>query len=70
MEYIPAPVHLTIYDSRQTKLNKDRLRAFINDVKAGHIKLKVSETFTLDEIVEAHKLMESTRADGKIVVVT
>jgi NADPH:quinone reductase-like Zn-dependent oxidoreductase len=70
MEYIPASVHLTIYDSGQTELNKNSLQAFIRDVEAGHIKLNVSRKFSLDEIVEAHRLMESNTASGKIVVVT
>ncbi len=70
MEYIPATVHLTIYDSGQTKLNKNNLQAFINNVEAGNIKLNIGQTFTLEEIAEAHKLMESNTAGGKIVVVT
>jgi NADPH2:quinone reductase len=39
-------------------------------VAAGHIKLNISRTFTLDEIAEAHKYMESNIAAGKIIVVT
>ncbi len=70
MEYIPATVHLTIYDSGQTTLDKANLQAFINDVEDGHIKLHISQTFPLSEIAEAHKLMESNTASGKIVVVT
>ena len=70
MEYIPATVHLTVYDSGQTKLDKANLQAFINDVEAGYIKVNISQTFPLDQIVEAHKLMESNAATGKIVVVT
>lgn len=41
MEYIPATVHLTIYDSGQIKLNKAHLQAFINDVEAGNIRLNI-----------------------------
>jgi NADPH:quinone reductase-like Zn-dependent oxidoreductase len=69
MEFIPATVHLTVYDSGQTKLDKANLQAFINDVEAGFIKLNISKTFTLDEIVEAHSLMENNGASGKIVVI-
>lgn len=70
MEYIPATVHLTIFDSGQVKMDGDRFQAFIKEVEAGRIKLNVSRTFTLDEIVQAHKYMESNAATGKIVVVT
>jgi NADPH2:quinone reductase len=69
MEYIPATVHLTIYDSGQTRLDKDRFQSFLNDVQAGYIKLNLSRTFSLDEIAEAHQLMERNSAGGKIVVV-
>ena len=69
MEYIPATVHLTIYDSGQTRIDKTNLQAFINDVEDGYIKLNISQTFTLAKIAEAHKLMESNTASGKIVVV-
>lgn len=70
MEFIPATVNLTIYDSGQTKLDRKDLQAFLNDVKAGYIKLNISKTFTLDEVIEAHRLMENNAASGKIVVVT
>lgn len=70
MEYIPATVNLTIYDSGQIKMDKENFQAFINDVEAGKIKLSISRIFTLDEIVEAHQYMESNTATGKIVVVT
>ena len=69
MEYIPATVNLTIYDSGQTRIDKTNLQAFINDVEDGYIKLNISQTFTLAKIAEAHKLMESNTASGKIVVV-
>jgi NADPH:quinone reductase len=69
MEYIPATIHLTTYDSGQTKLDNTNLQAFINDVEAGFIKLSSNLTFTLDKIAEAHRLMESNTASGKIVVV-
>ena len=70
MEYIPASVHLTIFDSGQSRLDKNKLQAFINNVEAGFIKLNIHPPFHLDEIQEAHKLMESNAASGKIVVVT
>lgn len=69
MDYIPATVNLTVYDSGQVKMDMDRLQAFINGVEADNIKLNISRTFTLDEIVEAHRYMESNAGSGKIVVV-
>ena len=70
MEYIPATVHFTIFDSGQSQLDKNKLQAFINSVEAGYININVHPSFQLEEIAEAHKLMESNAAGGKIVVVT
>ena len=68
MTFIPSTVHLTSYDSGQTRSSTRAFQEFINIVEAGKIKLNVSKVFTLDEIVEAHKFMESNKATGKIVV--
>jgi len=70
MDYIPATVNLTVFDSGQVKMNSENFQAFIDDVERGNIKLNVSRTFTLDEIVEAHRYMEGNAGTGKIVVVT
>lgn len=69
MDYIPSTVNLTVYDSGQVKMDKAHFQSFIDDVETGKIKLNISRVFTLDEIVEAHNLMESNAAAGKIVVV-
>ncbi|MDB5287571.1 MAG: NADPH:quinone reductase [Mucilaginibacter sp.] len=70
MEFIPATVSLTVYDSGQVKSGKDSFQAFINDVENGGIKLSIGRVFTLDNIQEAHRLMDSNQAGGKIVVIT
>ena len=41
---------------------------FIDEVEAERIRLNVSRVYTLDQIVDAHKLMEGNTASGKIVV--
>jgi NADPH:quinone reductase-like Zn-dependent oxidoreductase len=69
MDYIPATVKLTVYDSGQVKIDPSHFQEFITDVEAGKVRLNVSRVFSLDEIVEAHELMESNKASGKIVVV-
>ena len=69
MEYIPATVRLTMYSTGQIRLNSEHLQTFIRDVEAGDIRLNISCTFKLDDIVAAHRLMDSNSADGKIVVV-
>lgn len=68
MEFIPATVHLTIYDSGQFRSPAEVFQKFIRTVEDGQIKLNISKVFTLDEIIKAHEYMESNKAAGKIVV--
>lgn len=70
MEFIPATVRLTIYDSGQIISPARDFQEFIDSVEAGKIRLPVSKTFYFDQIVEAHEFMESNQAAGKIVVLT
>ncbi|QHT65528.1 zinc-binding dehydrogenase [Rhodocytophaga rosea] len=70
MEFIPATVRLTIYDSGQIRSSIQEFQDFIHRVEAGQIKLNVSRVFTLKDIVEAHNFMENNQAGGKIVVLT
>ncbi len=37
-------------------------------VAAGTLKVPIGKTFSLDDIVEAHRCMDENRAGGKIVV--
>ena len=70
MEYIPATVNLTVYDSGQIRVDSASLRQFISDIEAGRIQLAIGKIFKLDEIADAHRLMDSNTAGGKIVVLT
>lgn len=70
MEYIPATVHLTVYDSGQIRVDQQSFQQFIRDVETGLIQLNISRSFTLAEISTSHQLMESNLASGKIVVLT
>lgn len=68
MDFIPATVGLTVYDSGQFRLDGSALQLFISDVEAGAIQLPVGRVFGLESIVEAHRLMDSNSAGGKIVI--
>jgi NADPH2:quinone reductase len=68
MEYIPATVNLTVYDSGQVRVDSGSYQQFIRDVETGLIKLSIGKVFRLEEIVAAHRLMDSNTAGGKIVV--
>jgi NADPH:quinone reductase len=70
MEFIPATVGLTIYDSGQVTAPAAALQAFIDSVEAGQVQLGIGRTFALADIVAAHQLMEDNAAGGKLVVVT
>jgi len=70
MEFIPAAVSLTIYDSGQIRVNQQDFQQFIKDVEAGKINLAISNSFKLEEIADAHRFMESNSGAGKIVVLT
>nr|WP_294942746.1 zinc-binding alcohol dehydrogenase family protein [uncultured Mucilaginibacter sp.] len=70
MEYIPAAVNLTVYDSGQVRVEKEHFQKFINDIETGQVKLKIGGVFKLKELSDAHRLMDSNTASGKIVVVT
>jgi NADPH2:quinone reductase len=70
MEFIPATVGLTVYDSGQVTAPASALQAFIDSVEAKQVKLGIGRTFALDDIRAAHQLMDSNAAGGKIVVTT
>ena len=68
MDFIPATVRLTTYDSGQVTSPAIAFQHFIRQVEAGQVRLAVSGTFTLEQIVEAHHFMESNQGAGKLVV--
>lgn len=68
MEFIPATVRLTTYDSGQISSPTAVFQDFIRQIEAGQVQLAVSRTFTLDQIVEAHQFMDGNQGAGKLVV--
>lgn len=70
MEFIPAAVSLTVYDSGQIRVEDNYFQEFIRDIEKGIIKPAIKKTFRLDEIIEAHRFMETNSGGGKIVVTT
>ena len=65
---IPSLGRLTVYMGDAENLQKESIQEFIDTVESGDIRIAIDRTFKLDEIVEAHKYMESNQAKGKIVV--
>jgi len=67
MDFIPSGSYFTIFDSQNVSL--DSLNAMFAFLKEHQIKPPIAHVFTLDEIADAHCLMEQNTAIGKIVVV-
>ena len=70
MEAIPTAVGLTTYDGGPKDFMAMPFQDLIDQIVAGKMQVHVGRTFRLDEIVDAHRLMESNAAGGKIVVLT
>ncbi|MEP7037571.1 MAG: zinc-binding alcohol dehydrogenase family protein [Acidobacteriota bacterium] len=65
---IPHTVRLTVYTGEATDLSPELLQEFVNGAASGKNQIRIDRTFTIDEIVEAHRYMESNKASGKLVV--
>ena len=70
MEAIPTAVCLTSYAGESADFMRLPLADLVEQVAAGTLPVQVGKTFTLDQIVEAHRCLEENRAGGKIVVLT
>lgn len=69
MESIPTGVSLTAYSGGVDDFMRTPLGEIVKLVEEGKLKIPV-RTFKLDEIVEAHRVMEEEGAAGKMVVLT
>ncbi|KAL1963966.1 hypothetical protein VTN77DRAFT_7641 [Rasamsonia byssochlamydoides] len=70
MQYIPTAARLTTYTGGVDELIVTPLESLVQQIEAGELKVKISKVFRMDQIVEAHRLMEENKAEGKIVVLT
>lgn len=70
MDVIPTAVSLTTYSGGVEDFMRTPLQDLIQDIELGALRPKIGKAFSLDEIVEAHRSMESNSAGGKIVVLT
>jgi NADPH2:quinone reductase len=67
---IPSGVRLTGYTGDATDLPAEVLQDFLDDVAAATATVPIGRVLDLEEIQEAHRIMEAGTAGGKIVVVT
>ena len=70
MDVIPSTVGLTTYSGGDQDFMATPLQDLVEQIALGKLHVQVGRTFTLDEIVEAHRCMEDNKAGGKIVVLT
>lgn len=68
MEAIPATVRLTSYAGEAADFMRTPLQELIQEIETGRITFRIGSVFSLDEIVEAHRVMENNTAQGKLVV--
>lgn len=68
MASIPTSVKLTTYASTTEAVLRTPIEDIARDLAAGKIQLPI-KTFPLEEIVEAHRLMEEEGALAKIVII-
>ncbi|MEV0894761.1 zinc-binding alcohol dehydrogenase family protein [Promicromonospora sp. NPDC050262] len=66
--YLPSGVRLTGYSGEAENLPAAVLQGFLDDAAAGRAVIPVDRVFGLDQVREAHTLMESGDARGKLVV--
>lgn len=70
MDSIPSAVNLTCYSGGPEDFVATPLGEMIGQIKEGTLKMQIGKVFSLDNIVEAHRVMEENSAGGKIVVLT
>ena len=68
MAAIPTGVGLTTYDGGVADFMRMDLQALLDQIVDGTLRVQVGKVYQLDEIAEAHQMMDSNKAGGKIVV--
>jgi len=70
IDYLPRGVRLTAYSGESKDLPAPVLQHFLDQVANGSATAPLDRSFCLDEVQQAHALMESDQACGKLVLLT
>jgi NADPH:quinone reductase-like Zn-dependent oxidoreductase len=70
MEWIPSGTYLTSYSGGRDDFLATPLTELARQVLEGTLPLQIGKVFRMEQIVEAHALMEANGAKGKVVVLT
>jgi NADPH:quinone reductase-like Zn-dependent oxidoreductase len=65
---VPTGVKLTSYSGEASDISAEQLQRYVSLVESGELILKTGPRFEFDRLQEAHELMDSNRANGKIVI--
>jgi len=70
MDAIPTAVYLTSYSGGVENLIATPFQELVEQIENGTLHVQIGGVFSFDEIVDAHRFMETNQAGGKIVVLT
>ena len=65
---VPTGVKLTSYSGEASDISADQLQRYVSLVESGDLRLKTGPRFAFDRLRDAHELMDSNLANGKIVI--
>jgi NADPH:quinone reductase-like Zn-dependent oxidoreductase len=65
---VPTGVKLTSYSGEASDISVEQLQRYVSLVESGELRLKVGPRFEFDQLPEAHAMMDSNLANGKIVI--
>jgi len=65
---IPTAVKLTSYSGEAADITPDELQRYVSLVEDEKLKVSIGKVFKFEDLVEAHKLMDANKANGKIVI--
>ena len=68
IDFIPSGVRLTAYSGEAADLPAVVLQRFLDDVASGRTRVAIHRVFDMADIAEAHRIMQSNGAVGKMVV--
>lgn len=66
---IPTGVKLTAYSGGSGDITTAQLQAYVTLVEQGALRVTVGQTFAFEALREAHRVMDESSANGKLVVV-
>lgn len=69
MDDIPNCVKLTSYSGNAADISAQELQAYVELVERDTLRVQLGPSFSFDELPDAHRLMDTNSANGKIVVV-